>query len=52
MTIDDVEAADRSGRVLNAPASAYSEALVAFARAGRVTEARAAIASMGSPSPR
>jgi predicted nucleic acid-binding protein len=47
MAIDDVEAADRSGRVLHAPASAYSEALVAFARAGRVTEARDAIASMG-----
>lgn len=47
MAIDDVEAADRSGRVLLAPASAYSEALVAFARAGRVTEARNAIASMG-----
>jgi len=29
------------------PASAYSEALVAFARAGRVREAREAIAAMG-----
>jgi predicted nucleic acid-binding protein len=45
--VDDVEAADRSGHVLHAPANAYSEALVAFARAGRVTEARGAIANMG-----
>jgi predicted nucleic acid-binding protein len=35
--VDDVEAADRSGHVLHAPANAYSEALVAFARAGRGT---------------
>jgi hypothetical protein len=30
-----------------APASAYSEALVAFARAGRLADAREAIAGMG-----
>ncbi len=29
------------------PASAYSEALVAFARAGRIRDAREAIAAMG-----
>ena len=46
-SVDDVEAADRSGKPLLAPASAYSEALVAFARAQRVDEARAAIAAMG-----
>ncbi|HMD56566.1 MAG TPA: PIN domain-containing protein [Solirubrobacteraceae bacterium] len=46
-SIDDVEAADRAGQELLVPASAYSEALVAFARAGRVREAREAIAAMG-----
>jgi predicted nucleic acid-binding protein len=45
--IDDVEAADRNGQPLLLPASAYSEALVAFARAGRLPEARQAIAAMG-----
>jgi predicted nucleic acid-binding protein len=45
--IDDVEAADRDGRQLLLPASAYSETLVAFARARRLEEARQAIASMG-----
>jgi predicted nucleic acid-binding protein len=45
--VDDVERADRAGRQLLAPASAYSEALVAFARAGRLTEARDAIGAMG-----
>jgi len=45
--IDDVERADQGGLRLLAPASAYSEALVAFARAGRLTEAREAIAAMG-----
>lgn len=45
--VDDVEAADRSGAALKAPASAYSGALVAFARADRVTDARDAIAAMG-----
>jgi uncharacterized protein len=45
--IDDVEEADRDGRQLLLPASAYSETLVAFARARRLEEARQAIASMG-----
>ena len=42
----DVETADQDGRRLIAPASAYSEALVAFARAGRLGDAREAIAAM------
>jgi len=45
--IDDVEAGDRRGETLLMPASAYSEALVAFARASRLGEARDAIAAMG-----
>jgi predicted nucleic acid-binding protein len=45
--VDDVERADQAGRTLLAPASAYSEALVAFARAGRLPEAREAISAMG-----
>lgn len=45
--VDDVEAADRDGVQLLLPASAYSETLVAFARARRLHEARGAIASMG-----
>lgn len=45
--IDDVEAADREGRQLLLPASAYSETLVAFARARRLQEARRAITAMG-----
>jgi predicted nucleic acid-binding protein len=45
--VDDTEAADLAGQQLLAPASAYSEALVAFARASRVLEAREAIAAMG-----
>jgi len=45
--IADVEAADHAGRELIVPASAYSEVLVAFARAGRTVEARQAIAAMG-----
>lgn len=45
--VDEVEAADRAERELLAPASAYSEALVAFARADRVAEAREAISAMG-----
>jgi predicted nucleic acid-binding protein len=45
--IDDVEAADREGQQLLLPASAYSETLVAFARARRLDEARQAIAAMG-----
>lgn len=45
--VDDVEAADREGRELQLPASAYSEALVAFARSGRLGDARDALAAMG-----
>jgi len=45
--VDDVEAADREGRQLLLPASAYSETLVAFARARRLGEARRAITAMG-----
>ncbi|MFZ0043459.1 MAG: PIN domain-containing protein [Solirubrobacteraceae bacterium] len=45
--VDDVDAADRAGEALLVPASAYSEALVAFARAGRLPGAREAIAGMG-----
>lgn len=46
-SVDDVEAADRDGRRLLVPASAYSETLVAFARAQRLDEARQAIVAMG-----
>jgi predicted nucleic acid-binding protein len=42
-----VEAADAANQGLIAPASAYSEALVAFARVGRLADARDAIAGMG-----
>ena len=45
--VDDVEAADISGHKLLAPASAYSEALVAFARDDRTEDARGAIFAMG-----
>ena len=45
--VGDAEDADGAGRALLTPASAYSEALVAFARARRVTDARDAIAGMG-----
>ncbi len=45
--VDDVDQADRAGRELLTPASDFSEALVAFARAGRVTDAGDAIAGMG-----
>jgi predicted nucleic acid-binding protein len=45
--VDDVEAADLRGTKLFAPASAYSEALVSFARAGRLRDACDAIAAMG-----
>lgn len=45
--VDDVAAADEAGDTLLAPASGYSEALVAFARAGRLSDARAAVAAMG-----
>jgi predicted nucleic acid-binding protein len=46
-SIQDAEAADQAGRQLLVPASAYSEALVAFARADRISDARKAIAAMG-----
>lgn len=46
-SVDRVEAADNAGRALIAPASAYSEALVAFARNDRLDDAREAIAGMG-----
>lgn len=46
-SIDDVEAADREGQQLLLPASAYSETLVAFARAGRLDDARQTVIAMG-----
>jgi predicted nucleic acid-binding protein len=46
-SVDDVEAADKAGQDLFVPASAYSEALVAFARARRIADARDAVAAMG-----
>jgi predicted nucleic acid-binding protein len=46
-SVKDTEAADQAGRQLLIPASAYSEALVAFARVGRIRDAREAIAAMG-----
>jgi predicted nucleic acid-binding protein len=45
--VEEVAAADVAEREIVTPASAYSEALVAFARAGRIADAREAIASMG-----
>jgi predicted nucleic acid-binding protein len=45
--VDAVEAADQNRDELVVPASAYSEALVAFAREDRVRDAREAIAGMG-----
>lgn len=45
--VDDVEAADEASTALVAPASAYSEAMVAFARVDRIGGAREAIAAMG-----
>ncbi len=45
--VDDIEAADQAHRPMLIPASAYSEVLVAFARVGRVGEARDAIGAMG-----
>jgi predicted nucleic acid-binding protein len=45
--VDHVDQADAAGTTLLTPASAYSEALVAFARAGRIADARDAIAAMG-----
>jgi predicted nucleic acid-binding protein len=47
LSVDEVEAADERGTTLLTPASAYSEALVSFARVGRVGDAREAIAAMG-----
>jgi predicted nucleic acid-binding protein len=45
--VEEVEAADQEGDDLVTPASAYSEALVAFARESRVDDAREAIVAMG-----
>jgi predicted nucleic acid-binding protein len=45
--VDEIDQADRADHQLLTPASAYSEALIAFARAGRVNDAREAIAGMG-----
>jgi predicted nucleic acid-binding protein len=45
--VKDAEAADGEGLQLLAPASAHSEALVAFARKGRTREACEAMAAMG-----
>jgi predicted nucleic acid-binding protein len=45
--VDVVETADQAERSLRTPASAYSEALVAFARADRVRDARQSVAGMG-----
>jgi predicted nucleic acid-binding protein len=45
--VEEVAAADVAGRALIAPASAYSESLVAFAQASRTADAREAIAAMG-----
>lgn len=45
--VDEVETADQNGDDLVAPASAYGEALVAFARHDRIPDAREAIAAMG-----
>jgi predicted nucleic acid-binding protein len=47
MRASQLEAADLEGQQLVLPASAYSETLVAFARARRLDEARRAIAAMG-----
>lgn len=47
VAVDDVEAADLRGDELLTPASGYSEALVSFARAGRLADAREAVAAMG-----
>jgi predicted nucleic acid-binding protein len=45
--VNAVEQADRLNQELLAPASAYGEALVAFARASRIHDAREAISGMG-----
>jgi predicted nucleic acid-binding protein len=45
--VKDTDAADQAGRELLVPVSAYSETLVAFAHANRVSDAREAVAAMG-----
>jgi predicted nucleic acid-binding protein len=45
--VRDVEAADLGGRTLLTPASAYSEALVAFARAKELAAASRTISAIG-----
>jgi predicted nucleic acid-binding protein len=45
--VDDVDAADLAALSVMTPASAYSEALVAFARTDRLSDGRDAIANMG-----
>jgi predicted nucleic acid-binding protein len=45
--VDEVEAADKTGAELVTPASAYCEALVAFARRDRISDAREAIEAIG-----
>lgn len=45
--VEEVEGADQEGDDLVAPASAYSEALVAFAREASVDDAREAVLAMG-----
>lgn len=45
--VDNVDSADQAGEALVVAASAYNEALVSFARAGRTADAREAVASMG-----
>jgi predicted nucleic acid-binding protein len=45
--VEHVDRADTAGTTLLVPASAYSEALVAFARADRTADARDAVAAMG-----
>jgi predicted nucleic acid-binding protein len=47
LAVDDVERADLAGTSLLTPASAYSEALVSFARANRSKDARDAVVAMG-----
>ena len=42
-----IDAADAAGRRLVAPASAYSEAVVAFAQTGQLEKARSAVAGIG-----
>jgi predicted nucleic acid-binding protein len=45
--VDDVDRADSADHQLLTPASAYGEALIAFARVKRLADAREAIAGMG-----